>query len=57
MAEAMIEMNMEPVMPFSLDPAIFYNQAFVVLALTIIAVLYPMIFLSRFKILKAISGR
>lgn len=57
MAEAMLEMNMEPVMPFSMDLPIFYNQAIVVLVLTLFAVIYPLVFVHRFKVLKAISGR
>lgn len=56
-ATAMMDMNVEPVLPFSLDPVIFYNQAIVVLALTLIAVLYPLSVISRFDLLKAIKGR
>jgi len=56
-AKAMLDMNVEPVMPFALDLPIFYNQAIVVLVLTIIAVLYPLIVIHRFKVLQAIRGR
>ena len=56
-AKAMMDMNVEPVMPFALDPEIFYNQAIVVLVLTLIAVLYPLIVINRFNLLKAIKGR
>lgn len=56
-AKAMLDMNVEPVMPFAMDPPIFYNQAIVVLVLTALAVLYPMIVIHRFKVLQAIRGR
>ena len=56
-AKAMMDMNVEPVMPFSLDLPIFYNQAIVVLVITSIAVLYPLIVISRFEVLKAMRGR
>lgn len=56
-AQAMLDYNAEPVMPFSLDPVIFYNQAIIVLVLTFLAVLYPIIVIHRFNLLKAIKGR
>lgn len=55
-AKAMLDMNVEPVMPFALDLPIFYNQAIVVMVLTIVAVLYPLIVIHRFKVLQAIRG-
>ena len=55
-AQAMLDYNAEPVMPFSLELPIFYNQAIVVLVLTSIAVLYPLIVIQRFNVLKAIRG-
>ena len=55
-AKAMLDMNVEPVMPFSMDLPIFYNQAIVVLVLTSIAVLYPLIVIHRFNLLKAMRG-
>ena len=56
-AKAMIDMNVEPVLPFATDLPIFYNQAIVVLVLTFIAVLYPLTVIHRFKVLQAIRGR
>jgi ABC-type lipoprotein release transport system permease subunit len=56
-AQAMLDYNAEPIMPFSLDLPIFYNQAIVVLVLTFLAVLYPMIVIHRFNLLRAIKGR
>jgi ABC-type lipoprotein release transport system permease subunit len=56
-ARAMLDFNVEPIMPFSLDPSIFYNQAIVVFVLTFIAIIYPLVIISRFNILKAMRGR
>ncbi len=55
-AKAMMDMNVEPVMPFSLDLPIFYNQAIVVLIITCIAIIYPIVVISRFDVLKAMRG-
>ena len=55
-AKAMMDFNAEPVMPFAMDIPIFYNQAIVVLILTLIAVIYPLIIIQRFNVLKAIRG-
>jgi hypothetical protein len=52
----MMDFNAEPVMPFAMDIPIFYNQAIVVLILTLIAVIYPLIIIQRFNVLKAIRG-
>lgn len=55
-AQAMLDYNAEPVMPFSVDLPIFYNQAIVVFIITLIAVMYPLMVIKRFNILKAIRG-
>lgn len=52
-AEMMLEYNIEPIMPFSLETFIFTNQGITVLTLAFITALYPIIFVNRFKILKA----
>jgi ABC-type lipoprotein release transport system permease subunit len=56
-AKAMMDMNIDPVMPFSIELPIFYNQAIVVLVLTVLAVMYPLIVIGRFKVLQAMRGR
>ena len=56
-AQAMLDYNTEPVMPFSLDLPIFYNQAIVVFIITLIAVMYPLMVINRFNVLKAIRGQ
>jgi len=56
-AEAMIEYNMEPVMPFLLEPGYFINQSVVVIIITMLTLIYPMTVIGRFKIVNAIKGR
>ena len=56
-ADAMIEYNMEPVMPFLLEPGHFISQSAVVLVITMVTMIYPMLVIGRFKIIHAIKGR
>lgn len=46
-AESMLQMGVEPVMPFALDANIFLNQAIIVFVLVLTAYIYPL-----FKVLK-----
>ncbi|KAA6301685.1 MAG: hypothetical protein EZS26_002150 [Candidatus Ordinivivax streblomastigis] len=41
MAKQFLDMGMEPIIPFSVEPKIFISQIFIVLILTAIAVIYP----------------
>jgi len=56
-ADAMIEYNMEPVMPVLLEPGYFIAQAVVVIIITMLTLIYPMTVIGRFKIINAIKGR
>jgi ABC-type lipoprotein release transport system permease subunit len=56
-AEAMLEYNMEPVMPVLLEPGYFINQSFIVILITMITLIYPMIVIGKFKVVSAIKGR
>ncbi len=56
-AKAMTEFNAEPVMPFAFEWNIFLNQSIVVLILTFLAVIYPIVYVLRFNILKAFKGK
>ncbi|GEM79203.1 ABC transporter permease [Vibrio superstes] len=53
MAQAMLDMGYEPVMPVSLDPALFQEQIVIVAAITMICLVYPMWRVMR---LDAVSG-
>lgn len=56
-AQAMIDFNARPILPFSTDLFIFTNQAIVVIILTFLAIVYPIYYVSKFNILKAFHGR
>ncbi len=55
-AKATLELGLEPVMPFSLDPTIFLAQSGVVILLSMITVLYPIRVISRFKVVEAMRA-
>jgi ABC-type lipoprotein release transport system permease subunit len=56
MAQASEAYGMEPVMAFSPDPFIFYNQFITVLLLMLITLSYPVMKLIRLNIINAIRG-
>lgn len=56
-AEAVLEYNMEPILPFSMEPGFFVNQGIVVIIITLLAVIYPVAVISRLKVVNAIKGR
>jgi putative ABC transport system permease protein len=53
MAEAIMEYGFEPVMPFSIDPALFLKQARIVLILAFFVGLYPIYKVFRLNIMNA----
>jgi len=57
MAEAVLEYNMEPIMPFALEPGFFIYQSIVVIIITLLAVIYPVSVISRLKVVNAIKGK
>ncbi|HOX77461.1 MAG TPA: FtsX-like permease family protein [Bacteroidales bacterium] len=56
-ADAMAEYNMDPVMPFLLEPGFIINQSMVVMIISMLTLLYPLVVINRFKIINAIKGR
>ena len=56
MAEMMLEFNMEPVMPFSLEANIFSNQGIAIFIIAAATALYPIIYVVRFRILRAMRS-
>jgi len=56
MAESMISFGAEPIMPFSLQTSIFTSQTISVIIITIVAVIYPLSVLLKFKVLKAMRS-
>lgn len=55
-ADTMIEMGLEPLMYFSLNPFIFYNQAITVFIIAVVVGLYPMNKAFRLKINVALKA-
>jgi len=51
MAEAIGEYGFEPILPFSADPSVFYNQALIVLVLSILIGLYPVYKVFKMRIM------
>ena len=54
-ARAFESFGYEAILPFSMDPVIFYNQAIVVLLISLLLGLYPMMYIKRLKIIKALK--
>lgn len=55
-AKAMLAYGMEPIVPFSLDPAIFVTQGIVVLFMGLVSGLYPLFVLRRLEPVRAMRG-
>lgn len=52
MAETMAEYGFEPILPFSANPALFYNQAKIVLVLAFVVGIYPILKVFQLDIMK-----
>ena len=55
-AKTMIEMGIEPVIPFSTDPMIFISQAVIILAFTLLIALYPLWLTRKINLIEALRG-
>lgn len=55
-AKSMETFGAEPILPFSINPMIFINQTLSVIAITIVAVLYPFSVILKFNVLKAMRS-
>lgn len=53
MAKMYMEFNIDPILPFCIKPLIFIKQTAIVMALSMLSILYPVFYLSRFNVLKA----
>lgn len=56
MAAAYEKMGMEPILPFSLEPTVFLDQAQVVFVMTFLMALYPLLVVGRLKVIKALRN-
>lgn len=55
-AASMEAFGAEPILPFSIKPVIFINQTLSVIAIAVIAVLYPLSVILKFDVLKAMRS-
>lgn len=55
-AASMETFGAEPILPFSIKPIIFINQTLSVIAIAIVAVLYPLSVILKFDVLKAMRS-
>lgn len=56
LAVSMEIFGVEPILPFSVKPGIFFNQALTVIGIAIVAVLYPLSVILRFDVMKALRS-
>ncbi len=54
-AQAFEQFGYEAIIPFSLDPSIFYHQGIAILIIVLFLSSYPMIFISNLKVIKALK--
>ncbi|MEN8121978.1 MAG: ABC transporter permease [Bacteroidota bacterium] len=55
-AQMMIDMGIEPVMFFSIEPYIFYNQALLILLIMAVVAIYPVSTIKRLKVIGALRA-
>jgi ABC-type lipoprotein release transport system permease subunit len=55
-AETMLQMGFEPIMTFSLMPAVFYRQALTILFFTILIGIYPVLFTKHLNVNQALHS-
>ena len=56
MAAAFEEFNVQPIMPFAFTADIFVNQTFIVIILTVFIAIYPMLSISKFKLITGLKS-
>jgi ABC-type lipoprotein release transport system permease subunit len=55
-AEAILAWGFEPILPFAINPGMFFAQMWTVLAIAILSVLYPVNFIRKLKPVEAVRG-
>lgn len=56
MADAILKWGIEPIIPFSIYPGMFFAQIWTVLAIALVAAVYPVLFIRRLKPVEALKG-
>jgi ABC-type lipoprotein release transport system permease subunit len=54
--EAMLQMGFDPIMAFSMEASVYYNQALTIFIFTLLISLYPVLNINRLKIYKALHS-
>lgn len=55
-AEAILAFGYEPILPFSVNPGIFFAQFWTVLAISLVSAIYPVLYIRKLKPVKALRG-
>jgi ABC-type lipoprotein release transport system permease subunit len=55
-AEAILAWGFEPILPFAINPGMFFAQMWTVLAIALLSVLYPVNFIRKLKPVEAVRG-
>ena len=56
MAEAIVKWGLEPILPFAVYPGMFFAQIWTVLAIAMVAAIYPVLFIRKLKPVEALRG-
>jgi ABC-type antimicrobial peptide transport system permease subunit len=54
--QLMIDSGFEPIVPVSVEPALFINQIVIVLGLMVLCLVYPMLRVARLNVATALKG-
>ena len=55
-AESMLAFGVEPIVPFSVKPTIFWNQTLTVIVISFVAIIYPLSVIMKLDIMKAMRS-
>lgn len=55
-AEAILAFGYEPILPFSVNPGIFFAQFWTVLAIALVSAIYPILYIRKLQPVKALRG-
>jgi ABC-type lipoprotein release transport system permease subunit len=56
LAESMLAFGIEPIVPFSIKPSIFWNQTLTVIVISFVAIIYPLSVILKLDIMKAMRS-
>ena len=56
MADAIVAWGFEPILPFAINPGMFFAQIWTVLAIALVSGLYPINYIRKLKPVEAVRG-